>query len=584
MATKTWTGTQSNFWDVAGNWSGGSLPNSLSVVTIGVASSSPYQIIIDSNDRIRSLTVSGTGTAPVTLDDQQTLTVLTNTIMQKATLNVDSGASATLIGSVSLSGNSSIAVDAGSLYAGAVSGIGTISLAGGASVEIGNTASGNIAFLDGSADQLLLDNSSVSLAATITGFVGSDTIDIGSLAYDSSYTSVWSSGELDIKDSTNATVFTISSINNSSGDPGAFQLVNDGSGGTEIVTCYVAGTRILTDRGEVAVEDLREGDGVAVRSGNTTEIRPVRWIGHRQINIQTHPKPDSVLPVRIAKDAFAAGVPHRDLLVSPDHALLVDDVLVAARQLVNGTTLRRETGRRSVHYFHIELETHGILLAEGLPAESYLDTGNRGFFANSSAPLVLHPDLTTEGRACDSRANGACAPFVVDEATVRPIWQRLADRAAALNCQAAPIETTNEPDLRVFVNGQTVKSLYGQDGVYIFPMPAGASMVRLASRAAAPADSAPWLDDRRALGVSVVRLVLRSQTEALDIPVDHPGLADGWWPVERSDKAMHRWTNGNALLRLPKNHGSAMLEVYTNGCMNYPVTAEVAAAPEAKVA
>ena len=129
-------------------------------------------------------------------------------------------------------------------------------------------------------------------------------------------------------------------------------------------------------------------------------------------------------------------MPHTDLLVSPDHAVFVDGKLICARQLINGTTIRQETGWTAVEYFHVELDAHAILLAEGLPAESYLDTGNRGFFANSGEPLVLHPDLTDE-TDYPTREAGSCAPFVWDEASVRPVWQRLAERAAALG-QPAP--------------------------------------------------------------------------------------------------------------------------------------------------
>ena len=53
---------------------------------------------------------------------------------------------------------------------------------------------------------------------------------------------------------------------------------------------------------------------------------------------------------------------------------------------MNGSTIRREKGWSSVDYYHVELNEHAILLAEGLPAESYLDTGNRGFFANPGNP------------------------------------------------------------------------------------------------------------------------------------------------------------------------------------------------------
>ena len=76
-------------------------------------------------------------------------------------------------------------------------------------------------------------------------------------------------------------------------------------------------------------------------------------------------------------------MPDRDLLVSPDHALLLDGRLIPARHLVNGRTIRQDTGLAAITYFHVECDEHAILLAHNMPAESYLDTGNRDFFANA---------------------------------------------------------------------------------------------------------------------------------------------------------------------------------------------------------
>lgn len=140
-------------------------------------------------------------------------------------------------------------------------------------------------------------------------------------------------------------------------------------------TCFVSGTRILMERGEVAVEDLREGDRVVTVENEGQTVRQVRWIGHRQIDLAIHPDPEMMSPIRIRCDAIGENIPHRDLLVSADHAIFIDGKLIPARMLVNGTTIVKETCARKVHYFHIELDQHSVLFAEGLTAESYLDTG-----------------------------------------------------------------------------------------------------------------------------------------------------------------------------------------------------------------
>ena len=321
--------------------------------------------------------------------------------------------------------------------------------------------------------------------------------------------------------------------------------------------CFAAGTRIATPGGDVPVERLAAGDPITTLHG---EACPVRWLGRRRIDLTTHPRPDTVAPVRIQRGAFADNVPHSDLLLSPDHAIFVDGMLICAHQLINGTTIRQEKDWTAVEYFHVKLDTHAILLAEGLPAETYLDTGNHGFFANSGEPLVLHPDLT-DGTDYPTREAGSCMPFVWDEARVRPVWQRLAERAEALGHTAPMRETTTDPGLCVVAKGRMIRPLHVESGVHIFTLPRGAIEVRLVSRAASPADTRPWLEDRRCLGVYVERILLRGASEMLEIPLDHPALSEGWWTAEQDGTTLRRWTAGDAVLPLPPIDGPTMLEI-----------------------
>jgi len=253
-------------------------------------------------------------------------------------------------------------------------------------------------------------------------------------------------------------------------------------------------------------------------------------------------------------------MPHADLLLSPDHAIFVDGRLICARQLINDTTIRQERGGTAVEHFHIELDAHGILLAEGLPAESYLNTGNHGFFANSDEPLVLHPELTDE-TDYPTREAASCAPFVWDEGNVRPVWQRLAERAEALGQLAPKPEMTANPELRIVTKGREIHPLYSDDRLFIFALPKGATEARLISRFGSPTNTRPWLEDRRCLGVYVERITLRSLSEVHEVPLDHPDLSEGWWAVERDGIAMRRWTDGNAALPLPVVDSPGMLEI-----------------------
>jgi autotransporter passenger strand-loop-strand repeat protein len=171
----------------------------------------------------------------------------------------------------------------------------------------------------------------------------------------------------------------------------SFQMISDTNGGTEILVnpCYREGTRLLTERGEVAIEDLVLGDHLITVSG---EARPVTWIGHRRVNCRAHPEPQKVLPVRVLAHAFGQGRPVRDLFLSPDHAVFVENVLIPIRLLENGTTVQ-QVEVADVTYYHVELARHDVVLAEGLPAETYLDTGNRDAFANGGGVMQLHPDF-----------------------------------------------------------------------------------------------------------------------------------------------------------------------------------------------
>ena len=347
-------------------------------------------------------------------------------------------------------------------------------------------------------------------------------------------------------------------------DSGTVFLTSRPSLDTDLLTfnnspvCFAAGTHILTATGERAIESLLQGDIVLTLSDGELKAQPVMWVGRRRIDLTAHPRPETVAPVRVQRGAFADNMPHTDLLVSPDHAIFVDGKLICARQLINGTSISQEKGRTSVDYFHVELDAHAILVAEGLPAESYLDTGNRGFFANSGAPLVLRPDLT-DVSDYPTREAGSCAPFVWDEASVRPVWQRLAVRTAMLGQPVRPVGSTEDPALNIVAAGRKLLPVHADTGRFIFVLPRNAGTLQLVSRASAPSDVRPWLEDRRRLGVCVKRIVLRGVDELREVPVDHPELTRGWWAVERDGQIMSRWTDGEAALPLPAMRGIVML-------------------------
>jgi autotransporter passenger strand-loop-strand repeat protein len=166
------------------------------------------------------------------------------------------------------------------------------------------------------------------------------------------------------------------------------------AGGTAIIAeapCFRDGTRILTNRGEVTVEDLAVGDLVQTVLAGTTA--PIVWIGHRQVDCAHHPKPRQIWPVRVAAEAFGPGRPGKELFLSPDHAVYVNEVLIPVKHLINGSTIVQVPVER-VTYYHIELPRHDVLLAEGLPAESFLDMRGGSNYANRPGPVRLYPDFS----------------------------------------------------------------------------------------------------------------------------------------------------------------------------------------------
>ena len=145
--------------------------------------------------------------------------------------------------------------------------------------------------------------------------------------------------------------------------------------------CMLRGTRILTRRGAERIENLSIGDRVVTTRGE----KPIRWIGRQHFGRGRSARwPDSVHPIRVSRSALADKVPHADLYLSPRHALLIEDVLIEVRDLVNATSITRAVpeGMKDIEYFHIELETHEVILAEGAPVETLLLTDGRERFSN----------------------------------------------------------------------------------------------------------------------------------------------------------------------------------------------------------
>src|SRR5580704_15359793 len=167
--------------------------------------------------------------------------------------------------------------------------------------------------------------------------------------------------------------------------------------------CLLRGTTIWTASGSRNVEDLAIGDLLPTMFGG---LRPIQWIGHYPIKKSdpSKPWPKDARPVRIARSALAPNLPQAALYVTQTHGVFIDDVLVSAGYLINETTITLCDANElnELEFFHIKLESHDVIYAEGAPVETLLRVDERAvnfaeYFRICGAPK------TAETR---------CAPFV----------------------------------------------------------------------------------------------------------------------------------------------------------------------------
>ena len=186
------------------------------------------------------------------------------------------------------------------------------------------------------------------------------------------------------------------------------------------IPCFAAGTEIATPHGPRAVETLAAGDHVLTHDGRTVEIA---WVGSRTVRCDIHPAPEKLRPVRIRRHAFGENQPHRDLILSPDHAIYLGGVLIPVCELINGQTIVQEHVH-TIRYVHIELPLHDIVLAENLPCETLLDIGNHRQFGEGPCATPLHPDFAATALAWEA----ACAPLQLHGPHVEAARAMLAER------------------------------------------------------------------------------------------------------------------------------------------------------------
>jgi hypothetical protein len=288
--------------------------------------------------------------------------------------------------------NGTISVGSGGhlTFSGYMGGSGSFVINDGGTLELSfGMLSDAVTFAAGAMGTLQLDgaiaNGSTQFTGTLSGLSTGDAIDFANTvvtkaAIDgNTLTATLANGQ-----TTNITVAGSLPVGDS------LQIQIDGKGGTEVVViCFMVGTMIRTPAGEVAVETLKRGDLVSTSDGRAM---PVSWLGRQTVST-VFADPRRVLPIRIRAGALGENVPSRDLLLSPDHAIRVDDVLIQAGALVNETSIVRETNvPQTFTYYHVELDDHSLILAENTPAETFVDNVDRLAFDNWEEHEVFYPE------------------------------------------------------------------------------------------------------------------------------------------------------------------------------------------------
>ncbi|MBV7483287.1 Hint domain-containing protein [Bordetella sp. BOR01] len=336
-------------------------------------------------------------------------------------------------------------------------------------------------------------------------------------------------------------------------------------GDTMTYACYLKGTHIATPGGETKIEDLAAGDQVCTASGG---VATVKWLGYRTLHKHRIPAKNAIraFPILFKQGAIADNVPHRDLLLSPGHHVYFDGALIPAMLLVNGRTVIQQFDVPVFEYFHVELEQFDILLAEGLPAESYVDTGNRAMFQNADT-VVLHPDFgpSTGRPVIDGIKVLRAGP------TVEAVRKRLLARAQTLT-QSVRI---TDPGLYIEIDGQQIYAQQaGQhEGVLRFALPTGATHgdLRIRSRFAVVRETTARANrDLRQVGVGLVRITIEDEIGRRDLDLLDTRL-DGMHAPQDVYGAVMRWTNGDA--RIPAAlhcaRGQAVLELHVLRTYSY---------------
>jgi hypothetical protein len=428
-------------------------------------------------------------------------------------LVVDAGVTAFGSGEIAAAviNHGSVLAQSGTLdITGQAAGDGVYEIASGATLDLGDPGDARIQFAGTTGTAIL---GAASGIASLSQFSGHDTLRIVGIGAGAGIT--YSGNTATVAAAGGSWTFGIGSL------PHDFQVSNDGND-ARVVACFVEGTLIGTPAGEVPVERLSAGDPVLTLRG---EARRIVWIGKGCV-LATRGRLTAATPVIVHKGALAENVPHHDLRVTKGHSLFVDGVLIPVEFLVNHRSIEWDDRAQEVTVYHIELQTHDVLLANGAPAETYRDDGNRWLFQNANDGWDLPPQEP-------------CAPVLTGRPIVDAVWRRLLERAGPRKS----MRLTDDPDLHLLVDGKRIDAIERHDDMHVFRLRARPRNVRIRSRAGVPQELG-IARDNRPLGVTLRQIVLAEPGRRSVIEAAAASLVDGYHAFE-ADNGI-RWTDGDA--------------------------------------
>lgn len=326
--------------------------------------------------------------------------------------------------------------------------------------------------------------------------------------------------------------------------------------------CFLAGSLILTRNGYVPVEKLKLGDKLLVREEGKHRFSDLVFIGRGMRNVDRSGllgADESGWPVCIRAHALGHENPRRDLWLTAEHCVFVENALVPIRLLVNGESIFYDKTKPTYDYYHLGTPRHEVIIAENLYTESYLPGDNASWFEH------------VEQDATSSLDPASAYPIRTERSFVEPLYRSLVDRLDEdrVVSDDNTLMVTNDPALQVVkADGTPLPVCASQNGMPVFEVEANIDRLFIRSRSGRPCDSmGSFVDDRRRLGVLISSILFEERMQGSGIEIDFRAPALRGWCVP--EHGLTRWTQGSAEIVIPERqraHGGRLLvQVVHNG-------------------